>query len=76
MVKTPTERQQQCVDSICAILGIEFPTSSKEYNSAVYSAFIARWADEAWAKEYEENDIADLDYLLAICINDCWVEEY
>lgn len=42
----PTEKQIKFAEDIAKMLGIEFPTSSKEFTKSVYRNFIAAHYDE------------------------------
>jgi hypothetical protein len=43
---SPTEKQIEFVEAITAVLGIDFPQSSKEFTKQIYCEFIKEHYDE------------------------------
>ena len=43
---SPTEKQIELVEAITDALGIDFPTSSKEFTKQIYCEFIKEYYDE------------------------------
>lgn len=71
----PTKKQIDYATNISEKLGIEFPTSSLEYNKRTFYLFIQKYE-----KEYKDalNDADyDVDYVYEnFCENDAWCEHY
>ena len=57
IIASPTEKQIKFAEDIAKVLGIDFPTSSKEFNKRTYRNFI-----EAHCGEFKMvmNDINDI----------------
>jgi hypothetical protein len=45
-MQSPTEKQIEFVEAIADALGIDFPTSSKEFTKQIYCEFIKEHYDE------------------------------
>lgn len=59
---SPTEKQIKLAEDIAKVLGIEFPTTSKEFNKRTYYKFI-----DAYYKDFKKivDDVNEL----------CWEDE-
>ena len=54
---SPTEKQIKLAEDIARVLGINFPTSSKEFNKRTYRNFINAYYDEFKMVLNDANDI-------------------
>lgn len=71
-IKTPTDKQIAYVNSMAAVLELDFPQSSKDFTLETYSNFISEHVDEFNLALLND----DPDYLYLICENDIWGEFY
>lgn len=73
-MQAPTEKQINLVENMTRILGIDFPTSSKEYTKHIYCAWI-----KTHINDYGDAiavSVCDEDYCYDMCENDAWCEHY
>ena len=71
---SPTQKQIELVDNMTSILGLDFPTCSREFNKFTYSIWISSHMEDYL--DFLSSTIYDEDYLSEICLNDIWCEEY
>lgn len=74
MAKSPSEKQITFANEIAAVLGLDFPQSSKDFTAHRYWAFIHDNIDEYRYALLEAK--VDEDDLYATCAHDVWCEEY
>ena len=73
-MQAPTEKQINLVENMTRILGIDFPTSSKEYTTRIYCAWIKAHIDDYG--DAVAVSVCDEDYCYDMCENDAWCEHY
>lgn len=73
-MQAPTEKQINLVENMTRVLGIDFPTSSKEYAKRIYCAWIKAHIDDYG--DAVAATVCDEDYCYEICENDVWCEYY
>lgn len=73
-MQAPTEKQINLVENMTRILGIDFPTSSKEYAKHIYCAWIRAHIDDYG--DAVAVSVCDEDYCYDMCENDAWCEYY
>ena len=71
---SPTEKQIAYAEAIANVLGIDFPTSSKDFTKYTYSKFISKY--KSAFDEIMTSGVHDKDYCYEICQNDVWCEYY
>ena len=73
-MQAPTEKQINLVENMTRILGIDFPTSSKEYTKRTYCAWIKAHIDDYG--DAVAVSVCDEEYCYDMCENDAWCEHY
>ena len=61
---SPTEKQIKVAEDIARVLGIDFPTSSKEFNKRTYRNFINAYYDRFKEIVNDINDICFEDEMM------------
>lgn len=73
-MQAPTEKQINLVKNMTRILGIDFPTCSKEYTKRIYYTWIKAHIDDY--NDVVAATVYDEDYYYDMCENDVWCEYY